>query len=179
NILKSLNRTQDLISHIRKNPVILLPHRHQFIQEIFINNLRFNSKSYSKYYLEEYVVKIHDTLSTLNAKGNIIMHREHYFYQHFLFHSRLSIFNGMSMPGYIQGLSKIGRFDNRKERDQVTRDLVFSGYYYEAAIRLKNMSDEFAKKQGILEFKKSVEKEYEIYKNKVGIERERKMFRMC
>ncbi|KAI5174810.1 hypothetical protein PAEPH01_2100, partial [Pancytospora epiphaga] len=168
NILKELGETPEWIEYIKKKSVSLYSHR--YIENFSINNANSKTTAYLKYIAMLYVTKMHEDLVNLIAKGGIIMHREYYFYRRLLFHPQFRIFNGMSMIGYIEGLNKIGLLNNREQRDQIARDLVFSEYYHKATKEILECSP----KKGfwLLEFKKSIEKELEIHKNKEDIEKE-------
>ncbi|KAI5170323.1 hypothetical protein PAEPH01_1336 [Pancytospora epiphaga] len=177
NILRDLMKTQEWVEYIKRRS--RLSHSFVFIEDIFINNANPDFKLNIKYNTVFCVVKIHRILAKLNKKEGITMHREHYFCQRFLFHPHFRIFNDFSMLGYIKALSKTGQFNNKAQCDQIARDLVFSEYYHKTAMRLKNMPKIFGKEPELVEFKKSMEKEWEIYKNKENIEVEREMFRRC
>ncbi|KAI5169574.1 hypothetical protein PAEPH01_0826 [Pancytospora epiphaga] len=178
NILIDLEKTQEWIEYTQKRSIST--HSYQFLEDIFINNVNPKSKTYLKYSTKICIMKIYESLSTLTKKRDRTMRREHYFYHRLLFHPRSSIFNGRSMLSYIEGLSKIGQFNNKGMCDQIARDLIFNEYYHENAIKLKKMSkDNLSNDPKLLEFKKSIEREYESYKNKGDIEKERENFRMC
>ncbi|KAI5170458.1 hypothetical protein PAEPH01_1447 [Pancytospora epiphaga] len=177
NILKEWVKTQKWVEYIKNRSTA--SHNYQYLENIFVNNannsliLRLNQNIYY------YIIKIHGSFSKLNIKKNAMMHREYYFYQRLLFHPRSIMFNNIFMLSYIEGLSKIGRLNSKEQCDQIARDLVFSEYYHEAVMKLKDEIVEFEKEPSLVEFKNSLEKEYNFYKNKEAIETERLMFRKC
>ncbi|KAI5180279.1 hypothetical protein PAEPH01_2720, partial [Pancytospora epiphaga] len=153
-ILRDLAETQEWCEYIKKRSTS--SHSYRFMEEIFMNNASSDPKSFLKYHSAVSVAKIYKALSELNTKRRITMHREHYFYQYLLFHPRFKIFNGAYILDYVNGLNKIGRFNNGEERDQIARDLVFSEYYHEAAIELKNLPRWCKNEPRLVEFKKSI-----------------------
>ncbi|KAI5170057.1 hypothetical protein PAEPH01_1215, partial [Pancytospora epiphaga] len=82
--LTNRNILRDLSKHIQTTPNFI--RRYQFIEDIFIKTASSNLKLHLKHSATVCVIKIHEALLKLNAKGSITMHREHYFYQRFLFH---------------------------------------------------------------------------------------------
>ncbi|KAI5170311.1 hypothetical protein PAEPH01_1328, partial [Pancytospora epiphaga] len=178
NILRDLKETQEWTEYMKKR--FLLTDNYRFIEGIFMNNASLSPELYILLDAKACLVKICEFFSKLNTKRGLIMHREYYFYRHLLFYPRSSIFNGMYMSSYIEGLSKIGLLNSKEQCDQIARDLVFSEYYHEAAIELsKSMLEKFEMVPGLVEFKKSIKKELEIHKNEEAIEKERVLFRKC
>ncbi|KAI5169370.1 hypothetical protein PAEPH01_0656 [Pancytospora epiphaga] len=177
NILRDLIKTQKWNKYARKN--LAVPRKYQFIEDIFIKNASSNFTKRLKYIERICVIKMSEVLSKLNTKKSIIMYREHYFYQHFLFHPRFEMFNGMTMSNYIESLSKIGLLHNEEQCDQIARDLVFSEYYCKAAIEFNNTLMGIKGWTELEKFKKSIKKELGICKNIEVIEKEREMFKRC
>ncbi|KAI5178517.1 hypothetical protein PAEPH01_2564, partial [Pancytospora epiphaga] len=177
NILRDLKETQEWAECREERSTLF--YCYQFIEGIFMNNKSFESILYSKHCLKRHTTKIYEDLVRLNTSGGIIMHREHYYYRRFLFHPRFMIFNGIFMLGYIESLNRIGLLNNKKRCDQIARDLVFNKYYYEATMELTNILEELKNMLELVEFKKSLEKELETYKDKGNIEKEKALFIKC
>ncbi|KAI5175275.1 hypothetical protein PAEPH01_2139, partial [Pancytospora epiphaga] len=177
NILKEVEKTQKWAEYIRKRSTA--SHSYQYIENVFMNNANNSLILLSNRTICSHITKFYEYFSKLNIKKNATMHREYYFYQRLLFHPRSIMFNDTFMLSYIKGLSKIGRLNSKEQRDQIARDLIFSGYYHEAVVELKDNSVKFKKEPRLVEFKNSIEKEYNSYKNKEAIETERLMFKKC
>ncbi|KAI5174814.1 hypothetical protein PAEPH01_2104 [Pancytospora epiphaga] len=154
-------------------------YKHQFISDILSVNMGYGRVVDPLDTIKEYITRIHGFLSKLNTKDTIIMHREHFFFQHLLFHPRLNLISGTSILYYMEGLKKIGWANSREKCDQITRDLFFNDYYYEFAMELKNKVAEIENEPWIRKFKESIERELEIYKNEEDIKKERKNFYKC
>ncbi|KAI5173412.1 hypothetical protein PAEPH01_1955 [Pancytospora epiphaga] len=177
NIFSDLIETQEWSEYVKARSKLTTEYR--FIEEIFMNNACFDPSLHLKHHTKPCVIKIHEILFKLNMKGGIRMHREHYFYQRLLFHLRLDIFNGADLLGYIQGLDTIGCLSTKEQSVQIARDLVFSEYYCEAAMELKDKITMFKWWTKLGDGIRWIGKEWELYKNKEDIKREREFFRRC
>ncbi|KAI5169685.1 hypothetical protein PAEPH01_0918 [Pancytospora epiphaga] len=177
NILKEWAKTRKWAEYIKKRSTA--SHSYQYLENLFMNNANNSLILHPAQTISFHVIKIHESFVKSNIKKNATMHREYYFYQRLLFHPRSIMFNDTFMLSYIEGLSKIGRLNSKEQRDQIARDLVFNEYYHEAVMKLKDKTVELEKEPRLVEFKKSIEKEYNLYKNREAIETERLIFKEC
>ncbi|KAI5168756.1 hypothetical protein PAEPH01_0394 [Pancytospora epiphaga] len=153
---------------------------YRFLEDFFMYNINPTSEFYHQNFSTKICpIKIFEVLFKLNNKGSIIMHREHYFCQHILFHPQCKIFDGDHMSNYIKALSKTGQLDSKEKCNQIARDLVFSEYYHETVVKVKANLRNSVMCPKLNEFKKCIERECREYKKKGAIEIEREMFRSC
>ncbi|KAI5168697.1 hypothetical protein PAEPH01_0343 [Pancytospora epiphaga] len=178
-ILREFKENKEWSQQIKKR--LKLTGKYNFMGCICINNapfgLIFDSKYYSKDGTKDCVVRIHGVLSILDEKKRVKMHREHYFYRRLLLHPKLNVFKDEHMPDYIQGLNKIGRLNSKEQCDQLARDLIFNEYYRKGALEFLRPSEKPIKDEKLLEFKKCIERQNEIYKKNGDVEKEIELLR--
>ncbi|KAI5183263.1 hypothetical protein PAEPH01_2930, partial [Pancytospora epiphaga] len=147
-ILRKVSKTPKWIEHVKNRN--WKTHKFIYIESIFMYNTDPYSNQMKISPPSAYIERITGSLSKLICV-NKNLHRECYLYKQLLFHTKFKIFNGPMMPSYISSLDKAGQLNNKENRVQFARNLIFNEYYHSSAVSLIPLS--LGAKENVKEFK--------------------------